>query len=76
MVKKNHNAYILVCNVLRSFKAICRAFDANLIAIESSDKNFLLEGYLQNKHPHGMFLFYFLFKMLLVISFVQNIEFV
>ncbi|XP_065945379.1 CD209 antigen-like protein C isoform X2 [Magallana gigas] len=33
--------------------AICKAFDANLIAIESSDKNFLLEGYLQNKHPHG-----------------------
>lgn len=63
------------CNKYCFIKAICRAFDANLIAIESSDKNFLLEGYLQNRHPHGRFILYFPFKMLLmsVIPKVYNI---
>lgn len=50
------------CNKYCFIKAICRAFDANLIAIESSDKNLMLEGYLQNRHPHGRFCCIFFLK--------------
>ncbi|XP_078329714.1 C-type lectin mosGCTL-1-like [Crassostrea virginica] len=33
--------------------AICNAFNAKLLSVETSDENFLLDGYLQTKHPHA-----------------------
>lgn len=40
--------------MVTALQGICRGFHADLVSIESNDENLLIEGHLQNKHPHGM----------------------
>ncbi|XP_061166262.1 perlucin-like [Saccostrea echinata] len=36
----------------RERRAVCKAFESDLVSIESNDENLLIDGYLQTKHPH------------------------